>query len=171
MSLKAVISFTFIDEQNSQLFVVVLVSTQFKVDEKLIAAKEKTEMKKQILLNEFKTRILVIFTSDASISKSLTLIKESENDEDKISSEVKTHRTRFAELSSNEIVKIFIEKFKSINIYKLRHMRDLTHDFYYDQNRIEIENDQIKLLKKIMRIFKDFEKFFYEIYFESFINY
>jgi hypothetical protein len=128
-------------------------------------------MKKQILLNEFKTRILVIFTSDVSIRKSLTLIKENENDEDKISFEVKTHRNRFAELSSNEIVKIFIEKFKLINIYKLRHIRDLTHDFYYDQNRIEIESDQIKSLKKIMRIFKNFEKFFYEIYFESFINY
>jgi hypothetical protein len=98
MSFKAVTSFTFIDEQNSQLFVVVLVSTQFKADEKLIAAKEKAEMKKKILLNEFKARILVIFTSDVSISKSLTLIKESENDENETLSEVKTHRTRFAEL-------------------------------------------------------------------------
>jgi hypothetical protein len=38
--------------------------------------KEKVEMKKQILLNEFKTRILFIFTSDASINKYLILYKE-----------------------------------------------------------------------------------------------
>jgi hypothetical protein len=99
------------------------------------------------------------------------LINNNDDDEDKIFSEIKTHRTRFAELLENEIVKIFIDKFKSINIYKLRHMRDLIHDFHYDQNRIEIENDQLKSLKKIMRIYKNFEKIFYEVYSKFFINY
>jgi hypothetical protein len=50
-------------------------------------------------------------------------------------------------------------------------MRDLAHDFYYDQNRIDIENNQLKSLKKTMRIYKNFEKIFYEIYSKFFINY
>jgi hypothetical protein len=159
MSLKSTL-INFTNDQNAQLFVIASVTTQFKAEDEKIVVKDKTNLKKQILLNESKARIQVITAETLIKSSIMYLINDNDDDEDEISSEIKAHRIRFAELLENEIVKIFIDKFKSINIYKLRHMRDLTHDFYYDQNRIEIENDQLKSLKKTIRIYKNFEKFF-----------
>jgi hypothetical protein len=104
--------------------------------------------------------------------KTILNITSDDDDADEILLEIKSHHVRFVSLSSNEIVKIFNEKFKLINLYKLRHMRDFNHEFFENQNRIDFENnDQLKNLKKTIEILKNFEKTFYEIYFETFINY
>jgi hypothetical protein len=84
---------------------------------------------------------------------------------------VRFHHARFTDLSTNEIVKIFNEKFKLINLYKLRHERILDHEFFENQNRIELKNDQLKNLKKTIEFYKDYEKTFYEMYTKIFINY
>jgi hypothetical protein len=104
--------------------------------------------------------------------KTILDITTDDDDVNEIFLEVKSHHVRFVSLSSNERIKIFNEKFKSINLYKLRHMRNLNHEFFENQNRIDFEdNDQLKNLKKTIEILKNFEKTFYEIYFETFINY
>jgi hypothetical protein len=103
--------------------------------------------------------------------KTILNFSRDDEDADEILLEVKSYHVRFVSLSFEEIVKIFNEKFKFINFYKLRYMRDLSHEFYENHNRIEFENDQLKNLKKIVEIFKDFEKSFYEIYSKVFINY
>jgi hypothetical protein len=67
-------------------------------------------------------------------------------------------------------VKIFLNKFKLINLYRLRHMRELQFNKLNDINRIEIENEMLKL-KKTSRIYKNFNKTFHEIWSKFFLNY
>jgi hypothetical protein len=160
----------FTDDQNAQLFAIALATAQSKAEDEKTVAKEKADLEKQILLDEFKARIQAIIAAPL-IKSSASLIHDNDDDEGETPPEIKAHRTRFAGLPGDEIIKIFIGKFKSINIYKLRHMRGLAHDFYYDQDRIGIENGQLKSLKKTMGTYKDFGKIFYEVYSEFFINY
>jgi hypothetical protein len=51
------------------------------------------------------------------------------NDEDDVTDEISLEMTilnfRYASLSQNEIVRIFHNKFKLINLYRLRHMQEL----------------------------------------------
>jgi hypothetical protein len=83
------------------------------------------------------------------IVTTITLIKilaflNVKNDEElnEISLKVKSHHVQFVDLSFEEIVRIFNKKFKFINLYKLRHMRELEHEFFENQDRIEFnEND------------------------------
>lgn len=52
---------------------------------------------------------------------------------------------RFAGLLQEKIVKIFQNKFKPINLYRLRHMRGLRFDALQDNNRIGIEDGMFRL--------------------------
>jgi hypothetical protein len=174
MSFKTSFS-AYTNDQNQQLFVLALniVTTKAK-DERKVTLK-KMKLKKQLLRKKSKTRINALTSNNiltASSSKILSLNSTNENDSDEIFSEMISHHTRFIDLSSKEIVRIFNEKFKLINFYKLRYMRELNHEFYLKQNHIELEkNEQLKNLRKIVRIFKNFDKFYYEMYSETFINY
>jgi hypothetical protein len=104
----------------------------------------------------------------------LTLKSRIMNDEDDVTDEIFFEMTalnlRYASLSQNEIVRIFHNKFKSINLYRLRHMRELQFDRLNDLNRVEIVNEMLKL-KKTTRTYKNFESSFHEIWFEFFLNY
>jgi hypothetical protein len=147
-----------------------------KTEENKQVAIEERELKKKLLREKSKTRILtIVVATTVTISniKVFELIEfyENEDDTDEILAEVQSHHVRFTDLSIDEIVKIFNEKFKSINLYKFRHERILDHEFFENQTRIEIENDQLKNLKKTVESYKDYEKSFYEVYAEIFINY
>jgi cupin superfamily acireductone dioxygenase involved in methionine salvage len=89
-----------------------------------------------------------------------TTIDDDESDE--ILSKMKSLEIRFAELSQNEIVKIFLNKFRLINLYRLQHMRRLQFESYQNLDRIEIESEILKL-KKTFEIYKDFEKLIHEV--------
>ncbi len=67
-------------------------------------------------------------------------------------------------------MKIFHNRFKSINLYRLRHMRGHHYDSLHDQERIGIENGMLRL-RKVSGTYKDFGKSFYEIWSENFLNY
>jgi hypothetical protein len=165
----------FSDDQNQQLFALTLATAITKAKDERKATLKKTELKKQLLKKKSKTRIDVMtstVTVTTSSSKDLMYSNTEKDESDEIPPEVKSHRVRFVSLSSDEIVRIFNDKFKPINLYKLRHMRSLNHEFYSNQNHIEFENnDQLRNLKKTVEIFKNFEKSFYEVYSKFFINY
>jgi hypothetical protein len=163
----------YIEEQNNLLFQLVLITITTKAKDDRKTTIEEKNLRNQLLKKEFRTRIeTMIVTTITSTKISAFLNIENDEESDKISLEVKSHHVRFVNLSFEEIVRIFNEKFKLINLYKLRHMRELEHEFCENQDRIEFdENDQLKNLKKTMKIFKNFDKTFYKIYVEIFINY
>ena len=67
-------------------------------------------------------------------------------------------------------MRIFSNKFKLINLYCLCQMRGLQFDSLHDQDRIGIEDDMLKL-RKTSETYKDFGKFFYEVWADAFHNY
>lgn len=71
--------------------------------------------------------------------------------------EVQALSIRFAGLPQEEIVKIFHNKFKPINFYRLRHMRGPCYETYHDQDRIGIEYGILRL-KGNAWTYKDFDK-------------
>jgi hypothetical protein len=174
MSFKAS-SPAYTNDQNQQLFALALNTATTKAEDERKATLKKMELKKQLLRKKSKARIDALTSNNiltASSSKILSLNSTNEDDSGEISSEVISHHTRFVDLPSKEIVRIFNEKFKLINLYKLRHMRELNHEFYLKQDHIGLEeNEQLKNLRKIVGIFKNFGKFYYEMYSEAFTNY
>lgn len=83
--------------------------------------------------------------------------------------EVKNLSVRFAGLPQDEIVKIFRNKFKPINLARLRHMKGDYLDTYVDQDRIGIENGSLRL-RKTSADWKDFGKS-PDIWLKGFDNY
>lgn len=69
---------------------------------------------------------------------------------------------RFAGLPQEEIIRIFHNKFKPINLYRLRHLRGLRFDAMQDHDRVGIEDGMLKL-RKTSGTYKDFSKSFYEV--------
>ena len=95
------------------------------------------------------------------------------NDDDiigEIPKEVQSLNIRFAGLPQVEIVRIFHNKFKPINLYRLRHMRGQRYESYYDQERIGIQDGMLKL-RKTSGSYEDYGKSFDKVWSESFLNY
>lgn len=61
--------------------------------------------------------------------------------------EVMNITLRFAGLSQEEIVRIFHNKFKPINLYRLRHMRGLWFDSLHNHDQVRIEDEMLRLQK------------------------
>ena len=76
-----------------------------------------------------------------------------------ISSEVSDLSLRFAGLPQEEIIRIFHNKFKPINLYRLRHMRELCYETFQDEERIGIEDGMLRL-RKTSGSYKDFGREF-----------
>ncbi len=95
------------------------------------------------------------------------------NDEDlqgEVPPEVADLSPQFVGLPQEEILKIFQNKFKPINLYRLRHMRGLTFEADKDEERIGIEDGMLKL-RKTSGTYKDYGSSFYGVWSEAFINY
>lgn len=67
-------------------------------------------------------------------------------------------------------MKTFQNKFKRINLYRLRHMRGLTFKAYQDEKPIRIEDGMLKL-RNTLESYQDYGNNFYEVWSEAFINY
>lgn len=95
-------------------------------------------------------------------------------DEDDITDEVPPKvmsiTLRFARLPQEEIVRIFQNKFKPINLYRLRHMRGLRFDALQDHDRIGIEDGMLRL-RETSGTYKDFGKSFYDVWVDVLHNY
>ena len=114
--------------------------------------------------------------SDARIAAVIPAGKPSrvvgDDDEDlgEIPLEVRSIAPRFAGLPQDEIIKIFSNKFKAINLSRLRHMHGMQYESYKDQDRIGIEDGALRL-RKASGTYKDFGKTVHDVWTESFINY
>ena len=84
--------------------------------------------------------------------------------------EVMNITLRFASLPKGAIVCIFHNKFKSINLYRLCHIRGLRFDTFQDQEPIEIEDGMLRL-RKTSGTYKDFGKSFHKVWSEVFHKY
>jgi hypothetical protein len=78
---------------------------------------------------ESETRIAVIIAVVIAVISAIAFKDHTMNEKNdminEIFSKVQALNVRYVELSQEEIVKIFLNKFKSINLYRLRYMRDL----------------------------------------------
>ena len=74
-------------------------------------------------------------------------IREDDEIQGEIPLEVSDISLQFVGLPQEEIVKIFQNKFKPINLYRLRHMRGLSFEAYKDEERIGIKDGMLKLRK------------------------
>ncbi len=98
------------------------------------------------------------------------LVRKDDEIQDEIPLEVLDISLQFVGLPKEEIVNIFQNKFKPINLYRLRHMRGLSFKAYKDGERIGIE-DGLLNLRKNSGLYKDYGNSFYEVWSEAFINY
>jgi hypothetical protein len=166
-------SLELISNQNQQLFELYLRKTKQNekhvknlIDKATALMKKKIELKMKLMRRESKARIAVIAAVVIAAISADAFKNRSMNEKDdlinEILAEVQALNVRYAELSQKEIVKIFLNKFKLINLYRLRHMRDLQYNKLNDMNRIEIENEMLRL-RKIFDIYKNFDKHFHEM--------
>lgn len=69
----------------------------------------------------------------------------------------------FAGLPQEEIIRIFHNRFKTINPHHLRHMRGLRYEAFQNQERIGIEGGMLRL-RKTSGTFEEFGKSFHEVW-------
>lgn len=96
--------------------------------------------------------------------------EEEEDIQGEIPPKVSDIAPQFVGLPQEEIVKIFQNKYKPINFYRLRHMRGLTFEAYRNKEKIGIEDGLLKL-RKALGTYKDYRSSFYKVYLKAFINY
>ena len=83
-------------------------------------------------------------------------------------SEVSARRDMFSGLPEEEVVKIFKNKFKPMNLYKMRHLHGFENT--QEEDGIVVENGTLKP-RKTTGTLKDFGKSVNEVWSESFVNY
>lgn len=67
-------------------------------------------------------------------------------------------------------MKIFQNKLKPINLYRLLYIQNLTFKAYKNKKKIGIKDGMLKL-EKTLGIYKDYGSSFYKVLSEAFINY
>ncbi len=164
--------------------------TRHKLEAKLVVAEVKAKLRRKLMVKESEVRVAAaVATVSASAAASASATAASASaisttegaqarmstvEEDDITDEVPLKVTsitlRFAGLPQEEIVRIFQNKFKPINFYHLCHMRRLQFDPLQNYDRIGIEDGMLRL-RKTSGIYKDFGKFFYEVWADVFQNY
>ncbi len=159
-------------EQNELLFEL----TRRKLEAELAAVEVEARLRRELMLKETEARIAAAVTAASAAAASTTSgaqARMSTAGEDHIISEAPPEVTsitlQFAGLSQKEIVRIFQNKFKPINLYHLRHIRGLRFDALHDHDRIGIE-DGILSLRKTSGTYKNFGKSFYDVLGDAFHN-
>lgn len=157
---------TFTPDQNAQIFELALLEAQAERD--TIQAKSQLEL--ECLRKESEARVAaaasLVYAFQAPKARAPTS-REDDEIQGEIPQEVSDLSLQFVGLPQEEIVKIFHTKFKSINLYRLRHMQGLGFEAYQDE---EVEDGMLKL-RKTSGSYKDYGNNFYEVWSEAFINY
>jgi hypothetical protein len=154
--------FDLIKDQNKKLYEIQ--KQKIEAELKILNVKLAKEQLKLICLQrEFDARIAAISASLSISERTGTKRKENDDDEsDEISSKVKVLSLRFAGLPQEEIVRIFFNKFKPINLYRLRHMRDRQYEEYLSDEKMSFEKGILRI-KKSIGTYKDYEKFIHDV--------
>lgn len=174
---------TFTPDQNAQIFELALLKAQAdlhkaqanlqKAQAERDAIQAKSQLEFECLRKESEARMAAA-SSAASAANQAPKPRAQPSGEDEIQGEIPPEVTdlslQFVGLPQEEIVKIFHNKFKPINLYHLRHMRGLSFEVYQDEEKIGIEDGMLKL-RKTSGSYKDYGSNFYEVWSEAFINY
>ena len=158
----------FTPKQNHQIFEIY----HRKAEEERAAAAREHTFKIECMQRESEARIAATFAAAAAApipAPAPAAPQTIGGDDDilgEIPEEVQNLTLRFAGLPQEEIVKIFHNCFKPINLYRLRHMRDKS---LHDQERIGIEDGMLR--RKTSGTYKEFGSSFYDVWSESFHNY
>ena len=167
-------------EQNEPFFEL----TRRKLKAELAATEMEARLKQELMVEKSEARVAaaVAAASASAAAASATAasttagaqVRMSTAEEDdingEISPEVTSITSRFEGLSKEKIVRIFQNKFKPINLYRLRHMRGFRFDVLQDHDQIGIEDGMLRL-RKTLRTYKDFGKSFYDVWADAFHNY
>ncbi len=149
--------------------------TDRKLEVEMAAAEVEAGLRRQLMVTESEARVAAsVAAASAATTAAAPARKPMADKEHDITGEVPTEvmsiTLRFEGLSKEEIVMIFQNKIKPINLYRLRHMRGVRFDSLHDQDCIGIEDGMLKL-RKTSVTYKDFGKSFYEVWADAFHNY
>ncbi len=124
------------------------------------------------MIKELEAWVAVAIAAAAALMAALQrrLLTDEDNITGEVPPKVMSITLCFAGLPQEEIIRIFYNKFKPINLYRLRYMRGLRFDSMQDHNCVGIENGMLKL-RKTSETYKDFGKSFYEMWGDAFYNY
>ena len=126
-----------------------------------VATDDKSKLWRELMVKESETHMAasVAATIDPPPRK---IVMKHDDIIGQVPLEIMNIKLRFANLPPQEIQCIFHNKFKTINLYRLRHMQRIRFDTFQDKERIGIE-DGILRLQKTSRIYKNFGKSFHEV--------
>ena len=141
----------------------------------MAADEVEASLKRELMVKESETRVTAsVAAASAATTEAALAWKQMADKEDDITGEDLTEvisiTFRFAGLLEEEIVRIFQNKFKPINLYRLCQIRRLRLNSLHDQDRIGIEDNMLKL-QKTSGTYKDFGTSFYEVWADAFHNY
>ena len=139
--------------------------TRRKLEAEMAAAEVEARLRRELMVKESEARVAAsVAAASAATTAAAPARRPMADEEDDITGEVPTEvmsiTLRFAGLPQEEIVRIFQNKFKPINLYRLPQIRGLQFYLLHDQDRIGIEDGMLKL-RKTSRTYKDFGKSFY----------
>ncbi len=167
---------TITQEQNRQIFEltrrkheVELATAEEDAKQRRVTVEEESMLRRELMVKESKA--CVAAAASATIAPPpRKIVMEDDDIIGEVPQEVINITLRFAGLSQEEIIRIFHNKFKPINLYRLRHMRGLRFDTFQEQERIGIEYGMLRL-RKTSVTYKDFGKSIHEVWSEAFHNY
>ncbi len=141
--------------------------TRRKLEVEIAAAEVESRLRRELMAKESEARVVA---SVAAGPARRPIAYEKDDITGDVPTEVMNIILRFAGLPQEEIVRIFQNQFKPINLYRLRHILGLRFDSLHDQVSIGIEDGMLKL-RKTSGIYKDFGKSFYKLWADAFYNY
>ena len=164
---------TFTPDQNAQIFQLALLKAQAdlqnaqanlqKAQAERDAILAKSQLELECLRKESEAWVAVATSlANAQVPQapaSRALVREDDEIQGEIPLEVLDISLQLVGFPKEEIVKIFQNKFKPINVYRLRHMRGLSFKAYKDEERISIEDGMLKL-RKTSGLYKDYSNRF-----------
>ncbi len=141
--------------------------TRRKLEVEMAAAEVEARLRREMMVKEPEARIAA---SVAAASARRPMAGEEDDITSEVPTKVMSITLGFSGLPQEEILRIFQNKFKQINLYRLCHIRGLLLDSLHDQDRIGIEDGMLKL-RKTSGTYKNFGKSFYEVCADAFHNY
>ncbi len=132
-------------EQNKLLFELI----RRKLKAELAAAQVEARFKRKLMVKESKARVAAAVAAASTTAGAQVRMSTAEEDDitSEVPSEVTSITLRFAGLPQEEIIRIFLNKFKPINLYRLCQIRGLRFDALQDHDRIGIEDGLLRLRK------------------------
>ena len=137
------------------------------LEAEMSGAEVEARLRRELIVKESEVRVMASLTAASAATTTAAparrpIADEEDDITDEFTTEFMSITLQFAGLLQEEIVRIFQNKFKSINQYCLCQMRRLRKYCLHDQDCIGIEDGILKL-PKTSGTYKDFGKSFYKV--------